>query len=353
MFQTFHATARPEQGPARLAALRAALAGAGLDGFLVPRADAHQGEYVAPHDDRLAWLTGFTGSAGFCIALPAIAGVFVDGRYRTQVKAQVDLAHFTPVNWPEVKPADWLKEMLPAGGKVGFDPWLHTAKEVEDLRAALEDTGIEVCETRNFIDAIWPDQPPPPLGPIRTHPLEVAGEAAADKRARLGDDLARAGQAAAILTLPDSISWLLNIRGTDIPRNPVVHAFAILEAGGHVTLFVAAEKLSDAVRVHLGPDITLRPPEAFEPALRTLSGPVRVDRTTAFCGVAHPEGGRHRHRLGGRSLRPAQGAQERRRDRGHGRGAPARRRGDGGVSGLVRPRGARGRADRDRRRPRT
>ncbi len=286
MFQTFHATARPDQGPARLAALRAALAGAGLDGFLVPRADAHQGEYVAPHDERLAWLTGFTGSAGFCIALPAIAGVFVDGRYRTQVKAQVDLVHFTPVNWPEVKPADWLKEMLPGGGKVGFDPWLHTAKEIEELRAALEDSGIEICETRNFVDSIWPDQPAPPLGTVRTHPLEVAGEAAEDKRARLGDDLARAGQAAAILTLPDSISWLLNIRGTDIPRNPVVHAFAILEAGGHVTLFVAGAKLSDAVRAHLGPDITLRPPEAFEPALRTLAGPVRVDRTSAPFAVS-------------------------------------------------------------------
>lgn len=286
MFQTFHASASPEQGPARLAALRAVMAGAGVDGFMVPRADAHQGEYVSPRDERLAWLTGFTGSAGFCIVLPAIAGVFIDGRYRTQVKAQVDLGHFTPVNWPEVKPADWLKEMLPGGGKVGFDPWLHTAKEIEDLRAALEDTGIEICETRNLVDSVWPDQPAPPMGAIRTHPLEVAGEAAADKRARLGDDLARAGQAAAILTLPDSISWLLNIRGTDIPRNPVVHAFAILEAGGHVTLFVAGDKLSDAVRAHLGPDITIRPPEAFEPALRTLSGPVRVDRTTAPLAVS-------------------------------------------------------------------
>ncbi|MCB2152087.1 MAG: aminopeptidase P family N-terminal domain-containing protein, partial [Rhodobacteraceae bacterium] len=192
----------------------------------------------------------------------------------------------TPVDWPEVKPADWLREMLPAGGKVGFDPWLHTAREIEDLRAGLEGTAIEICETTNFVDSIWPDQPAPPLGPVRVHPLEVAGESAADKRARLGAELTRAGHAAAVLTLPDSIAWLLNIRGTDIPRNPVVHAFAILEAGGHVTLFIAGGKLSDDVRAHLGPDITLRPPEALEPALRTLTGPVRVDRATAPLAVS-------------------------------------------------------------------
>lgn len=286
MFQTFTSQASPEQGPLRLAALREALRGAGLDGFIVPRADAHQGEYVADHDDRLAWLTGFTGSAGFCIVLPEIAGVFVDGRYRTQVKAQVDLAHFTPVDWPETKPADWLKEMLPAGGRIGFDPWLHTAKEIEELRGALEGTAITLSEDRNFVDAVWPDQPPPPQGTVRAHPLEHAGVTAAEKRAAIGADLTRTGQEAVVLTLPDSICWLLNIRGSDIPRNPVVHAFAILQAGGHVTLFIDAAKLSDAVRAHLGPDVTIRPAEAFAPALRTLRGPVRVDRASAPLAVS-------------------------------------------------------------------
>ena len=115
MFQSFQDTASPEQGPPRLAALREAMAADGLAGFLVPRADAHQGEYVAPCDDRLAWLTGFTGSAGFCVALQDVAGVFVDGRYRAQVKTQVDTNHFTPVDWPEVKPAQWLKDNLEGG----------------------------------------------------------------------------------------------------------------------------------------------------------------------------------------------------------------------------------------------
>ncbi|MCB2137421.1 MAG: aminopeptidase P family protein [Rhodobacteraceae bacterium] len=286
MFQTFETTARPDLGAARLADLRRALARAGYDGVIVPRADAHQGEYVAPADQRLAWLTGFTGSAGFCLVLPAIAGVFIDGRYRTQVKSQVDLAQFTPVPWPESKPGDWLRTQLPGGGRIAFDPWLHTAKEVEEIETALEGSGISLSPESNFIDPIWPDRPAPPLGPVRIHPLDFAGESSAAKRARLAAELTAAGQNAAVLTLPDSISWLLNIRGSDIERNPVVQAFAILHGTGHLTLFIAAEKLSDEVRAHLGPEITIRPPSAFAPALRTLKGPVRVDRATAPWQVA-------------------------------------------------------------------
>ena len=133
MFQSFTETANPEQGPARLAALRTLLKHENLTGYLVPRADAYQGEYVAPHDARLSWLTGFTGSAGFCAVLPEIAGVFIDGRYRTQVKSQVDLAHFTPVPWPDVTLLNWLKTHAPDNAVIGFDPWLHTAKEIETL----------------------------------------------------------------------------------------------------------------------------------------------------------------------------------------------------------------------------
>ncbi|SPH18608.1 Aminopeptidase YpdF [Defluviimonas aquaemixtae] len=281
MFQSFETTARPEQGPPRLAALRAAFGAAGLDGFIVPRADAHQGEYVAPADQRLAWLTGFTGSAGFCIALSDIAGIFVDGRYRSQVKAQVDTDAFTPVPWPEMKPGDWLKVHLPQGGRVAFDPWLHTKKEIAELERTLEGSGIEACPEKNFVDEVWTDRPKPPVGPVAIQPLEFAGETAESKRTRLGAELAEGGQEVAVLTLPDSISWLLNIRGSDIERNPVVQAFALLHATGRLTLFVAPEKLTDEVRSHFGPDVTLRPPAAFAPALRTLTGPVRVDRATA------------------------------------------------------------------------
>ncbi|RYH07674.1 aminopeptidase P family protein [Tropicimonas sp. IMCC6043] len=282
MCQSFDVTSRPADGPPRLAALRARMAEAGLEGFLVPRADAHQGEYVAPHDSRLAWLTGFTGSAGSCAVLPGIAGVFVDGRYRVQVRVQVDLDHFTPVDWPKVQLADWLAEHLPEGGRVGFDPWLHSLAEIEALR----DAGLTLVASANLVDAIWEDQPAPPMGAIRVHPLEVAGEPQEEKRARLGRALAERGERAAVLTLPDSIAWLLNIRGSDIPRNPVPHAFAILHDDGSVDLFCAAEKLSEPVRAHLGDEVRIAASEAFGPALAALDGPVRLDRESAPVWVA-------------------------------------------------------------------
>lgn len=285
MFQTFDSHASPEQGPPRLAALRRALAAEGLAGFIVPRADVHQGEYVAGRDERLQWLTGFTGSAGFCIVLPDLAGIFIDGRYRTQVKAQVALTDFTPVPWPEVKPGDWLREHL-AEGEVGFDPWLHTAEEIARIRAALEGSSVTLRPTRNLVDAIWPDQPPAPVGPAFVHPEALAGESSAAKRSRLAEDLRRAGQRAAVITLPDSLCWLLNIRGADVPRNPILHGFALLHDDAKVTLFAEPAKIDDAVRAHLGPQVTIRPPSAFVPALHTLPGPVRVDRGTAPLAVS-------------------------------------------------------------------
>ncbi|MFN4129033.1 MAG: aminopeptidase P family protein [Paracoccaceae bacterium] len=285
MFQSFDSHATPEQGPPRLAALREGLAREGLAGFIVPRADAHQGEYVAARDERLQWLTGFTGSAGFAVILHDGAGVFIDGRYRVQVKAQVDLGHFTPVPWPEVKPGDWIKDHLSAG-EVGFDPWLHTADEIATLRAALEPAGLGMRATGNMVDAIWPDQPPAPCGLAFAHPDALAGETSADKRARLAEGLRHAGQRAAVITLPDSICWLLNIRGADVPKNPVLQGFAILHDDGRVTLFTDPAKLDDPTRAHLGPQVSIRPPAAFVPALRTLSGPVRVDRGTAPLAVS-------------------------------------------------------------------
>jgi len=285
MFQTFDSPASPTQGPARLAALRAALTAEGLAGFLVPRADAHQGEYVAARDERLQWLTGFTGSAGFCIVLPDVAGVFIDGRYRLQVKGQVDLAAFTPVPWPEVKPGDWIKAHL-AEGMIGFDPWLHSAEEIDKLRASLEDTGVTLRSCLNFVDGIWTDQPAPPQGLAFAHPDALAGLTSAEKRGTLAEGLRVAGQRAAVITQPDSLCWLLNIRGADVPRNPVLHGFAILHDDARVTLFADPVKFDADTLAHLGPDIALLPPQDFDPALRALSGPVRVDRATAPLAVS-------------------------------------------------------------------
>jgi Xaa-Pro aminopeptidase len=285
MFQTFESPASPAQGPARLAQLRAALTKAGLAGYLIPRADAHQGEYVASRDERLQWVTGFTGSAGFCIVLPQVAGVFIDGRYRTQVKLQVDLAHFTPVPWPETKPGPWILEHLSAG-VIGFDPWLHTADEIEKIQTALQGSNVTLCATDDLVDAIWPDQPQAPQGKVFVHPDTLAGETAAAKRARLAVGLQVAGQEAAVLTLPDSICWLLNIRGADVPKNPVVQAFAIVSNTGGVDLFIDPAKMGADVKAHLGAAVNLHNPSAFIPALKALRGPVRVDKTTAPLAVS-------------------------------------------------------------------
>ncbi|MFT3690246.1 aminopeptidase P family protein [Paenirhodobacter sp.] len=282
MYQDFSAKTSPETGAPRLAALRERLALSGLDAFVVPRADAWQGEYVTEADARLAWLTGFTGSAGFCIAMRDRAGVFVDGRYRVQVRAEVDLSVYTPVNWPETQPGTWLMEALPQGGRVGFDPWMHTRAQIEEIARALDGSGIELIESPNLVDAIWPDRPAPACAPARLHPLAFAGESSADKRRRLGAAL---GVPAAVLTLPDSICWLLNIRGADVPRNPIVQAFAILHADGRVALFADPRKFDADLTAALGPEVEILPLERFEDVLSALSGPVMVDPATAPLAV--------------------------------------------------------------------
>ena len=280
LFQSFTETARPEQGPPRLAALREEMARAGLDGFIVPRADAHQGEYVAPHDDRLAWLTGFTGSAGHCVVLAESAGVFVDSRYRVQVKAQVADA-FTPVDWPETSLADWINAQAPEGAAIGIDPWLLSV----DQAARLEDdlTSARLVRTDNLVDRVWPDQPAPPLGAVNAHPVSLAGEAHGGKIARLAAALGPADHF--VLTLPDSIAWLLNIRGSDIPRNPVPHGFALLHGTGHVTLFIAADKLV-GLGDHLGDAVHVRDPETLLETLAGLDGTVGFDPASCPLAVA-------------------------------------------------------------------
>jgi len=278
-FQTFDDPTSPDQGPPRLKALRAEMAKDNIDAFLIPRADAHQGEYVAPADARLAWLTGFTGSAGFCIAMADEAGVFIDGRYTVQVKEQVALDHFTPVDWPKTKPGPWLMERLPSTHNVAYDPWLHTQSEVE----ALETAGVSLTPTDNLVDRIWPDRPAAPQGRVEAMPLELTGKSSTAKREGIAKALKDAGQDAAVLTLPDSICWLLNIRGSDIPRNPVVHCFAIIHANARVDLFIDPAKVA-----HLGPDLSIDQhlPAAFPDALKALKGTLRVDRASAPAAVS-------------------------------------------------------------------
>ena len=283
MYQSFKTPSHPETGAPRLKALRAALAGAGLDGFLVPRADAHRGENVAPCDERLAWLTGFTGSDGHCAVLPDIAGVFVDGRYTLQVRTQIDLAVFTPQAIPEDTLSDWLKKHL-SKGVLGYDPMLHSYDEVSKLEKALA-PDITLRQSPNMVDAVWADRPAAPMGKIRPHPLKFAGISSADKRTELAAKLREEGLKATILTLPDSIAWLLNIRGSDIANTPVPLAFAILHADARVTLITNPAKSSPELAAHLGPDVTIV--EDFAAALKALTGKVGVDRATAPIWVSN------------------------------------------------------------------
>ncbi len=282
MLQTFTAATRPEQGPPRLAAVRAEMKAEGLDGFLVPRADMYQGENVAPRDERLVWLTGFTGSAGTAAVLAERAALFVDGRYRLQARAQV-ADEIEVVNWPGTKLGAWLAEALADGGRVGFDPWLHTEAQMTELREATETKGIALVPVANLVDRAWVDQPDPPMGRIEALSLEVAGETSSDKRSRLAEALRREGRAAAVITLPDSIAWLLDVRGSDVARTPVPHAFAILHEDARVDLFVAPAKIDG---LELDGDVTPLPPDSFAAALTALAGPVLVDRATAPVAVA-------------------------------------------------------------------
>ena len=281
MFQSFESTGGAEGSRERLDALRRALDEAGVDGFLVPRADAHQGETVAPHDERLAWLTGFTGSAGIAVVLPGRAALFVDGRYLVQARRQVGPELFEIVAIHLTPPAEWLPDALRGGERIGYDPWLHGRTEIEKIRAAAEAKGAAlVALPRNPIDAVWSDRPPPPAGAVRVHPLSLAGEEAAAKRARIAADIAEQGCQAAVLSMPESLCWLLNIRGSDLARSPVAQGFAVLRDDGRVDLVMDPDKIGGDVRAHLGNEVAVHAPEALPGLVAALQGPVLLDETS-------------------------------------------------------------------------
>jgi Xaa-Pro aminopeptidase len=286
MFQSFANASDPTQSAARVARLRALMAKAGLDALLVPRADEHQGEYVPPSAERLAWLTGFTGSAGIAVLTRRTGALLVDGRYTVQAHRQVDAGLFELPALGRAKIGEWLAEKLGKGAVVGFDPWLHTAGEFARLRTQLAAKGLKLVPTpRNLVDRAWgAERPEPPRAPILVQPLKNAGRSAADKIAEVQRQLTEAGQAALLLTLPDSICWLLNIRGSDVAHNPVVLAFAIVPADGRPELFVAPEKVTGEARTHLAGLVRLSPSSALLErvrALRKAGGRVRVDHESA------------------------------------------------------------------------
>jgi len=261
-------------GPApriRLADLRAELKRRKLDGFIVPHADEHMGEYLPMRAERLRWLTGFAGSAGLAVVLADSAAVFVDGRYTLQVKNEVHLDLFTPIHIADKTPPDWISETLPKGAVLGYDPWLLTEASVKRYRQAAERAGGSLLAVdRNPVDDVWRDQPAAPMGVVVPHDLAYAGQSAEDKRATVGEMLAKGGTAAAVLTMPDSIAWLLNIRGGDVPHTPLPLSFAIVRQDGSVDLFIDPRKLAPGVAQHLGNGVAIQPPSDFGAALEAL-----------------------------------------------------------------------------------
>jgi Xaa-Pro aminopeptidase len=255
--------------------LRDELQRQGLDGFIVPRADEHLGEYVPPAAERLRWLTGFSGSAGLAVVLGQLAAVFTDGRYVLQLAAETDGSLWQRCHITETPPQLWIAANVPAGARIGYDPLLISET---GLQAYLDAGLVMVATEHNPVDAVWHDRPPSPLAPAVAHGPALAGTASRDKREAVAATLRAAGHQAAVLTDPASIAWLLNIRGADVPFTPFALGFAVLHDDATCDLFMAPEKLSPDMRAWLGNDVAVADRAAMPATLSALHGKrVRVD----------------------------------------------------------------------------
>ncbi|SHH88952.1 aminopeptidase P family protein [Bradyrhizobium erythrophlei] len=284
LFQTFE---EPESGvalTARLSAFREELARRRLTGFVIPRADQQQNEYVAPSEERLAWLTGFTGSAGLAIVL-AQAAVFVDGRYTLQAAKQVDTRAWSIEPLVDPPPETWLGKHLAAGDRLGFDPWLHTSAAAERLAAACAGAGAElIAVDTNPLDSVWTERPPPPLGPVAVHGPQFSGEPEADKLGRIRQEIARLGVDAMVLSDSHAVAWTFNIRGADVSHTPLPLSYALVPKDGRPIVFIDHRKLSNSARDHLEQSADVAEPDALTPALTELAqrgASVGLDSATA------------------------------------------------------------------------
>jgi Xaa-Pro aminopeptidase len=287
-FQSFDTVARPAVA-ARVAALRAELKRRGLGGFVVPRADRHQNEYVPACAERLAWLTGFTGSAGLAVVLDERAALFVDGRYTLQAPEEVDTTIFSVEHISETTPEAWIETHL-ATARLGYDPWLHTVEGAEKLEKAATAAGgaLEPVEP-NLIDLIWPDRPAPPLGRVVLHAERYAGEAATEKLARLRPEIAKTKADVLVLSDPHAVAWTFNIRGADVAHTPLPLCFATVPREGRPALYVDARKLTNEVRDALETLAQVRDPEALGGDLAALGrahATVRLDQATGADALA-------------------------------------------------------------------
>ncbi len=280
--QSFTVTADPSEGPIHLAALRAALAAQKLHGFIVPRADEYQGEYVPASEARLAWLTGFTGSAGLAVVLKRKAALFIDGRYIVQAREQVDVRAFKPVLVSETSPEAWLSANLSKDQSIGYDPALHTPDEIARYETAARKAGARLTPVEpNPIDGIWAERPEAPVAPVTLHPLEFAGEEAAAKIARIQQALAEERCDALLISDPHSMAWTFNIRGGDVGHTPLPLGYALMPREGRPTLFLDARKLSNLVRDELSRLAEIAEPATVADALRALGEAKRRVRLDA------------------------------------------------------------------------
>lgn len=284
-FQSFADAAGGADAAPRLAALRQELMRQGLNGFVLPRADAQQNEYVPDSEERLAWLSGFTGSAGAAIVLEDRAVLFVDGRYTLQAREQTDPALFEIAHLVETPPDAWIEKNLKAGTRLGYDPWLHTADSAEKLSRACTAAGAELLPlARNPVDAIWLDRPAPPAGKVVLHELRFAGEDAPEKLSRLRAEIEKLRADALVVSDPHNVAWLFNIRGADVAHTPLPLAYAIVPKDGRPALYIEARKLDNAVRDRLERLADVRRPDALATDLAALgkdSKVIRLDSATA------------------------------------------------------------------------
>jgi Xaa-Pro aminopeptidase len=284
-FQTFE---EPESGvalTARLSALREELARRKLTGFVIPRADQQQNEYVAPSEERLAWLTGFTGSAGMAIVLTQEAALFVDGRYTLQAGKQVDRKAWIVEPLADPPPESWLGKHLSAGDRLGFDPWLHTSAAAERLAAACSKAGAElIAVDTNPLDSVWAERPPPPLAPVTVHGTQFSGELEAEKLRRIRLEIIKLGVDALVLSDSHAVAWSFNIRGADVSHTPLPLSYALVPKDGRPTVFIDHRKLSNSVRDHLGQTADVEEPDALAPKLGELArsgASIALDSATA------------------------------------------------------------------------
>ncbi|MEA2893539.1 MAG: Xaa-Pro aminopeptidase [Bradyrhizobium sp.] len=303
-FQSFE---EPEDGvalTARLAAFRAELARRKLTGFVIPRADQQQNEYVAPSEERLAWLTGFTGSAGMAAVLTRAAAVFVDGRYTLQAAKQVDGKAWSIEPLVDPPPETWLEQHLAAGDRLGFDPWLHTSAAAERLAAACAKAGAELVAVEgNPLDTVWTERPAPPLGPVAIHGMQFSGEREAEKLGRIRGEIAKLGADALVLSDSHAVAWTFNIRGADVSHTPLPLSYALVPKDGRPTLFIDHRKLSNSARDHLEQNADVREPDALTPQLTELAqrgASIALDNATAADALSRLIAG-----AGGKVLRGA------------------------------------------------